>query len=144
MKNLLAAALLTVLGLATTPKATAQAAPDFPSAQPATGRNAAKPARNERGTAQLSREQRRAQMTPEEAQQDQQLQIMEARTGNTSFARGDERQLDKAHGAFTVRKFKQRPGTAKEVRGMSHPAGGMVMRGKPLVHNHNKKKFLLF
>jgi hypothetical protein len=87
-------------------------------------------------------------MSPENAARDQQMQLLEARTGNTSLGAekgGPFRQLDKAGGSFTVRKFRALPGQEQE-RGVSRRVvmGGRT-KGKPLVHDHGrKKKFLLF
>jgi hypothetical protein len=85
-------------------------------------------------------------MTPEEAARDQQLQILESRTGNTSFGAsngGTYRQYDKGNGSFTVRKFKAMRGQENK-RGMGHQAPGSVTKGQPLVHNHGRKKKFLF
>jgi len=87
-------------------------------------------------------------MSPEDAARDQQMQLLEARTGNTSFGAekgGPYRQLDKTGGSFTVRKFKALPGQEQE-RGVSRRVQmGARTTGKPLVHDHGrKKKFLLF
>ncbi len=138
---------MAAFGLLTAAAAQAQsAAPDFPTA----GKPAVTAARASRATAQeAARQQRRAAMSPEEARRDEQMALLEARTGNTSFSRGGpERQLDKttAGGGFTVRKFKSRPGQmAGDQRGQGHYRGGIDPPGKPLVHIHkSKKKFLLF
>jgi hypothetical protein len=86
-------------------------------------------------------------MSPEEAARDQQLQILEARTGNTSFGAGTNgpaRQYDKSNGAFTVRRYKGMPGQEQK-RGVGRPTYGINPKGQPLVHDHKKKKkFLLF
>lgn len=136
MKNLFAAGLLAgslvVLGALS-----AQAQASAPS--PAAGEVPAKgidPARTRR----------QQQMTPEEAARDQQLQILEARTGNTSFGAGSGgayRQYDKSGGAFTVRKYKAMPGQENK-RGLGHQAPGSITKGQPLVHNHSRKKKFLF
>lgn len=85
-------------------------------------------------------------MSPEDAARDQQLQLLEARTGNTSFGAdksGPYRQLDKTGGSFTVRKFRALPGQDQK-RGESRRVRmGARTTGKPLVHDR-KKKFLLF
>lgn len=87
-------------------------------------------------------------MSPEDAARDQQLQVLEARTGNTSFGAergGPYRQMDKSGSAFTVRKFKVMPGQEQQ-RGISKRVtmGGRTS-GKPLVHNHHgPHKFLFF
>ncbi|TVT37794.1 hypothetical protein FNT36_21740 [Hymenobacter setariae] len=93
-----------------------------------------------------ARTRRQQQMTPEEAARDQQLQILEARTGNTSFGAangGAYRQYDKRNGGFTVRKFKAMPGQENK-RGLGHQAPGSITKGQPLVHNHGRKKKFLF
>ena len=94
--------------------------------------------------AAAARARRQQQMSPEDAARDQQLQILEARTGNTSFGMergGPARQLDKSGGAFTVRKFKAMPGQEQE-RGVSKRVvmGGRTT-GRPLAH---KRRFLIF
>jgi hypothetical protein len=95
-----------------------------------------------------TRARRQQQMSPEDAARDQQMQLLEARTGNTSFGAekgGPYRQLDKTGGSFTVRKFKALPGQEQK-RGVSRRVLlGARTTGKPLVHDHGrKKKFLLF
>jgi hypothetical protein len=93
-----------------------------------------------------ARMRRQQQMSPEDAARDQQLQILEARTGNTSFGAGTNgpaRQYDKSNGAFTVRKFKVMRGQ-KQKHGMSRQAPGIDPKGKPLVHDHSRKKKFLF
>jgi hypothetical protein len=138
VKNLFAAGLLAssfiLLGAsaaqAQSPAAGNPAAGDSPSAK------AIDPARTRR----------QQQMTPEEAARDQQLQILEARTGNTSFGAssgGAYRQYDKTNGSFTVRKFKAMRGQENK-RGIGHQAPGSVTKGQPLVHNHGRKKKFLF
>ncbi|GAA4508306.1 hypothetical protein GCM10023172_40190 [Hymenobacter ginsengisoli] len=95
-----------------------------------------------------ARTRRQQQMSPEDAARDQQLQLLEARTGNTSLGAergGPYRQMDKAGSSFTLRKFRALPGQEQE-RGVSRRVimGGRT-KGKPLVHEHGrKKKFLLF
>ncbi len=93
--------------------------------------------------ARMSRQQ---QMTPEEAARDQQLQILEARTGNTSFGASTGKpshQYDKGSGGFTLRKYRAMPGQENK-RGLSHQAPGSITKGQPLVHNHSRKKKFLF
>ena len=115
-------------------------APDFPSS--------ARPARPAADGPTDARARRQQQMSPEDAARDQQLQLLEARTGNTSFGAergGPYRQMDKAGSSFTVRKFRALPGQDQK-RGESRrvPMGARTT-GKPLVHDHSrKKKFLLF
>jgi len=94
-----------------------------------------------------ARTRRQQQMSPEDAARDQQMQLLEARTGNTSFGAergGPYRQMDKAGGSFTVRKFRALPGQEQK-RGESRrvPMGGRTT-GKPLVHDHGRKKKFLF
>lgn len=138
MKKLLAAGALAVLGLAAAPAARAQSAT---AGLPAAGGVAA-PAR--------APDPRRANMTPEQIQHEQQMQVLEARTGlatgNTSFGRaaGPARQYDTKAGGFTVRKFREARGTRKQKRGQMHPAGGANPAGKPLVHKHAGRKHFLF
>jgi hypothetical protein len=86
-------------------------------------------------------------MSPEDAARDQQLQLLEARTGNTSLGAdrgGPFRQMDKSGGSFTVRKFRALPGQEQK-RGLSRRAmmGGRT-KGKPLVHDKGRKKKFLF
>ncbi|MFD1871804.1 hypothetical protein [Hymenobacter bucti] len=94
-----------------------------------------------------ARTRRQQQMAPEDAARDQQLQILEARTGNTSFGASSGKpshQYDKGSGGFTLRKYRAMPGQENK-RGAGHQASGSVTKGQPLVHNHKKKKkFLLF
>jgi len=93
-----------------------------------------------------ARTRQQQQMTPEDAARDQQMQILEARTGNTSFGAangGAYRQYDKRSGGFTVRKYKAMPGQDNK-RGLGHQAPGSITKGQPLVHNHGRKKKFLF
>ena len=151
MKILLAAALLSGLSVVATSGAHAQTGPAFP----APGQNSETNARRNTGNNAegLARNQRRAAMSPDEIKRDQQLELLEARTGNTSFGGRNgapERQFDsnRSGNGFMVRKFKAQPGKpgyAGQKRGMSHPMGGSNPAGKPLVHKHKgNKKFLLF
>lgn len=86
-------------------------------------------------------------MSPEDAARDQQLRLLESRTGNTSFGSdksGPYRQLDKTGGSFTVRKFRALPGQEQK-RGESRRVSmGGRTTGKPLVHDHGRKKKFLF
>lgn len=136
MKNLFAAGLLTgSLVLVSASLAQAQSSPPSPAA----GESAAK-------AVDPARMRRQQQMTPEEAARDQQLQILEARTGNTSFGASSGstyRQYDKSGGAFTVRKYKAMPGQENK-RGLGHQAPGSITKGQPLVHDHSRKKKFLF
>lgn len=116
------------------------AAPDFP-APGSPARPAAK------SVTDPARARRQQQMSPEEAARDQQLQILEARTGNTSFGvekGGPYRQLDKGGNSFTVRKFKALPGQEQQ-KGVSRRVPmGANPKGKPLEHTHGRKKKFLF
>jgi hypothetical protein len=149
MKFFFAAALLSGLSFGATSVAHAQTGPAFPTANQ--GSSEAN-ARSTSGTnaMELARNQRRAAMTPEEIKRDQQLELLEARTGNTSFGgrSGPERQFDsnRSGGGFMVKKFKGKAGFMEQKRGQSHPIGGSNPAGKPLVHKHknSKKKFLFF
>ncbi|MBD2723374.1 hypothetical protein [Hymenobacter armeniacus] len=150
MKFLCAAVLLSGLSFGLASAAHAQTGPAFPT--PGQGSSEA----NARSTSgnnamELARNQRRAAMTPEEVKRDQQLELLEARTGNTSFGGRNgspERQFDtnRNGNGFMVRKFKSKSGTMEQKRGQSHPIGGANPAGKPLVHKHKnaKKRFLLF
>jgi hypothetical protein len=85
--------------------------------------------------------------TPEDAAREQQLRILEARAGNTSFGDGNGgafKQYDKNSGGFTVRRFRAMPGQENK-RGEGHLASGSNPKGQPLVHSRKqKKKFLFF
>ena len=149
MKIVLAAALLSALSFGT---AHAQTGPALP--MPGQGSSEAGARRNTGNNAEeLARNQRRAAMSPDEIKRDQQVELLEARTGNTSFGGRNgtpERQFDsnRSGSGFMVRKFKAQPGKpgyAQQRRGMSHPMGGSNPAGKPLVHKHkSNKKFLFF
>ena len=149
MKILLATALLSALSFGT---ARAQTGPAFP--MPGKGSSEAGARSNNSNNAEgLARNQRRASMSPDEIKRDQQLELLEARTGNTSFGGHNgapERQFDsnRSGNGFMVRKFKAtpgKPGYAQQKRGMGHPMGGSNPAGKPLVHKHkNNKRFFLF
>ena len=146
MKILLIATLLGGLSFAVTSAAHAQTGPTLPAAQ---GSSEATARRNPGNNAEgLARNQRRAAMTPDEIKRDQQLELLEARTGNTSFSRtgGPERQFDTNRGGgFMLRKFKSKTRSVEQKRGMSRPVAAANPPGKPLVHKHkHKKKFLLF
>jgi len=140
VKNLLVAASLAASTFLLLIPAQAQTvAPDFPAP--------GSPARPPATTLDPARARRQQQMSPEDASHDQQMQLLEARTGNTSFGAergGPARQLDKAGGSFTVRKFKALPGQEQK-RGESRQVlvGGRT-KGKPLVHDHGQKKRFLF
>jgi len=143
VKNLVTIALLAGSALfAATPAARAQTtAPNFP-APGSPARPAPTPSRS------ADRARRQQQMSPEDAARDQQLQVLEARTGNTSLGAergGPYRQLDKNGGSFTVRRFRALRGQEQE-RGVSRRVVmGARTTGKPLMHDHGrKKKFLLF
>ena len=149
MNKLFAAALLGVLSLGTAAVAQAQTGPAFP--EPGRSRNVEAPRTNGNNAQELARTQRRAAMSPDEVKKDQQLALLEARTGNTSFGNhGPDRQFDsnRAGGGFMVRKFKAqagKPGYAENKRGQSRSFGGSNPEGKPLVHKHPRKhKFLFF
>ena len=146
MKSLLVAVLLGGLSLAASTVCAQTSGPAFPTV--GQGASEAGARRNTgKNAEELARNQRRASMTPDEIKQDQQLQLLEARTGNTSFGRnGAERHFDsnRSGNGFTVRKFKAKPGSAEQKRGMGHPIGGSNPAGKPLVHKHGRKNFLFF
>ena len=152
MRTVLAAALLSALSFGAASAAHAQTGPAFP--MPGQGSSEAGARRNTSNNAEgLARNQRRAAMSPDEIKRDQQVELLEARTGNTSFGGRNgtpERQFDsnRSGSGFMVRKFKAQPGKpgyAQQRRGMSHPMGGSNPAGKPLVHKHkSNKKFLFF
>jgi|GEM_PF-915728 len=152
MKKLLAAALLSGLSFIAVSAQAQSAAPDFPTATQTPGSSEAGARRNTRANAEeLARQQRQAAMTPEERQRDQQLQVLEARTGmatgNTSYGRGPERQFDSGSrgGGFKVKKFKPRKGMGEQKRGSSMSvARGADPKGERLVDKKHRKKFLFF
>ncbi len=138
MKKLFVAVGFVGLGLCAAPAAHAQSAT---ANLPAVGGSAGAP---------HAPDPRQANLTPEEIKHEQQMQMLQARTGmstgNTSLGRaaGPARQFDTKAGGFMVRKFKAAPGSGKQVRGQTHPAGGANPSGKPLVHKHPRKKRFLF
>lgn len=118
-------------------------APDFPAAPAASA--APRPA--PKLPVDAARAKRQAQMSPEDAARDQQLQVMEARTGNTSF--GTERSgpaKDKSTGGFTVRKFRELRGQEQQKGSTRRVLMGARTTGEPLNHKHKagKHKFLFF
>ena len=148
MNKLFAAALLGVLSLGTAAVAQAQTGPAFP--EPGRNKNPEAARTNATNAQELARNQRRAAMSPDEIKKDQQLALLEARTGNTSFGtHGPDRQFDanRAGGGFMVRKFKAqagKPGYAENKRGQSRSFGGSNPEGKPLVHKRKSKHRFLF
>lgn len=116
-------------------------APNFPAPPGSPARTAPTP------TGNADRMRRQQQMSPEDVARDQQMQVLEARTGNTSLGAergGPYRQLDKNGGSFTVRKFRALPGQEQK-RGVSRRVlMGARTNGKPLVHDHGRKKKFLF
>ncbi|WP_426058211.1 hypothetical protein [Hymenobacter sp. B1770] len=149
MRTLFAATLLCGLGLIASSNASAQVAgPAFPT--PGQGASEAGARRNNGNNAEeLARNQRRAAMTPDQIKQDQQLELLQARSGNTSFGRNGapDRHFDtnRSGGGFIVRKYKAKKGFSELKRGMSHSVGGSNPKGKPLVHKSKmRKKFLFF
>ncbi|TGE21778.1 hypothetical protein E5K00_16045 [Hymenobacter aquaticus] len=141
MKKLIAAVLLTGTSLvAYQAQAQTEPRPDTPAASRKSTRKAS--------GADIARMQRRMSMNPDEAKRDQQIEILEARSGgtaNTSFGRasGPARQYEKGKAGFTVRKFKDKRGTAQQQRGQSRKAPGIDPPGKPLKHK-KKHRFLFF
>ena len=168
MNKLFAATLLGVLSVGTAVVAQAQTGPAFP--ERGQNRNLEATRSNATNAQELARNQRRAAMSPDEIKKDQQLALLEARTGNTSFGghNGPERQFDsnRPGNGFMVRKFKAKAGFGEGKRGMSHPIGGANPAGKPgyaegkrgqgrfiggsnpdgkpLVHKHKSKHRFLF
>ena len=149
MKGLFIAALLSGLNFGAASISHAQTGPAFPMPGKATSEEGSR-VTTANNAQELARNQRRAAMTPDEVKRDQQMELLEARTGNTSFGnRGPERQFDsnRSGNGFIVRKFKTQPGKPGYVnkRGMGHMAGSSNPIGKPLVHKHKSKhKFLFF
>lgn len=143
MKILVAAALIIGSSLLNVLAVRAQGtAPDFPASSPAPARPAAKPPLN------AERARRQQQMSPEDAARDQQLQIMEARTGNTSFGMakgGPSRTQDKKDGSFRVLKFRELRGQEQKRGETRRVLMGARTTGKPLDHGQKAKhKFLFF
>ncbi|MGI4873634.1 MAG: hypothetical protein ACRYFX_20950 [Janthinobacterium lividum] len=144
MKNLLGAALLTGAVLLTASAAHAQTtetqapAAAVSPAPPATTQPA-KPTRKGKNTPPPQ------QLTPEEEAHEQQMRLLEARTGNTSFSAGNNsgfKQTDKSTGGFTLRKFKAMPGQ-EDKRGVSKRVQvGATTNGEPI--NRHKKTFFSF
>ncbi len=126
VKNIVSATLLLgVASLLSTPEAQAQSR------------------KEKRAAAILTQAQPTKEKTPEEVAQEQQLRILEARAGNTSFGDGNGgafRQLDKNSGGFTVRKFKSLRGQENK-RGEGHQAPGIDPKGEPLTQRKHKKNF---
>jgi hypothetical protein len=149
MKMLLVAALLGGLSLTSVSAAHAQTGPAFPMPGKGTSEEGARRTSSAVNAQELARNQRRAAMTPEELKRDQQMELLEARTGNTSFGGngGPERQFDsgRSGNGFMVKKYKAKAGFLENKRGQTHYMGGSNPPGKPLVHKHkSKNKFLLF
>ena len=148
MNKLFAATLLGVLSVGTAVVAQAQTGPAFP--ERGQNRNLEATRSNATNAQELARNQRRAAMSPDEIKKDQQLALLEARTGNTSFGtRGPDRQFDsnRSGGGFMVRKFKAqagKPGYAEGKRGQGRFIGGSNPEGKPSVHKHKSKHRFLF
>lgn len=145
MKGWFAAALLSGLSFLAAHAQTT--GPAFPApGQPTSAEGARRTTGN--NAQELARNQRRAAMSPDEVKRDQQLELLEARTGNTSFGgrNGPERQFDsnRPGNGFMVRKFKAKAGFLENKRGQSHPIGGANPAGKPLVHKHTSKHRFLF
>ncbi|GAB3233385.1 hypothetical protein GCM10027346_21350 [Hymenobacter seoulensis] len=153
MKTLLSALLLAAAGLLAAPAAMAQSTAsttrtDVIGQAPRPTEEGARKKRKS-SASDIARMQQRMSMNPDEAKRDQQLEVLEARsgmnTGNTSFGRaaGPARQFEKGSGGFTVRKFKEKGvGTARQKRGQTRASGYAEPKGKPL--NHKKKKHFLF
>jgi hypothetical protein len=149
MRIFFAATLLSGLSLLASSSASAQTGgPAFPSSGQGTSEAGAR-RNNGNNAAELARNQRRAAMTPDQIKQDQQLELLQARTGNTSLGRNGspDRHFDsnRSGNGFIVRKYKAKKGFSELKRGMSHSVGGANPKGKPLVHKSKmRKKFLFF
>ncbi|MBX0291348.1 hypothetical protein K3G63_12920 [Hymenobacter sp. HSC-4F20] len=152
MKKLLSAVILVAAGCLAAPAASAQTTAST-TTYLGTGQRPTdqEPRKKRKASAtDIARMQQRMSMNPDEAKRDQQMEILEARSGmstaNTSFGRssGPARQFEKGAGGFTVRKFKDsRVGTARQKRGQTRAAGFVDPKGKPLTHK-KKKHFLFF
>ncbi len=149
MNKLFVVALLGTLSFGAATVAQAQTGPAF--SMPGQAPAAEAPRTSANNAQELARNQRRAAMTPDEIKKDQQLALLESRTGTTSFGtKGPDRQFDanRSGGGFMVRKFRAqagKPGYAENKRGQSHFVGGADPAGKPLVHKHPRThKFLFF
>lgn len=102
--------------------------------------------KEKRAAAAMAQAQPAREKTPEEVAQEQQLRILEARSGNTSLGDGNGgafRQLDKNSGGFTVRKYKSLRGQENK-RGEGHQAPGIDPKGEPLAQRKQKKKYSFF
>lgn len=129
----------------TVPAQAQTTAPDFPT-QPRAGTPRPAP----KLPVDAARTRRQQQMSPEEAARDQQLQIMEARTGNTTFGMersGPARAQDNTSGRFTVRKYRELRGQEQQKGTTRRVLMGARTTGEPLKHKHGstrKHKFLFF
>ncbi|MDO7875127.1 hypothetical protein Q5H93_10325 [Hymenobacter sp. ASUV-10] len=144
MKKRFVAVLLTAgLGFCATSAYAQSAAPDFPADEPTARAETPAKRPNARATAD---ELRRAAMTPEEQKQDQQLQLLAARTGNTTLGvSGAKQQYDTGSGGFMVRKYQSRTRAGREKRGITlHMMGSANPKGQRLIDKKHKKKFLFF
>ncbi|WP_400193362.1 hypothetical protein [Hymenobacter sp. B81] len=147
MKVFLAAAVLAGVTLLSTPAAQAQTTASTAS----TSREEQAKQANEAGLRKrksspddLARMQRRMSMNPDEVKRDQQMEVLEARSGVSSYSSGSgKRSYEKGNGAFTVQRFRDKNSAAMQKRGQSRPAPGIDPKGKPLKHKKDKK-FLLF
>ncbi|KUG08225.1 hypothetical protein [Solirubrum puertoriconensis] len=145
MKKYIAAAALLAAGMLATATAQAQTATPFTGSGP----RRETPKKRKASNQDIARMQQRMSMNAGDVKRDQQMEVLEARSGvgNSSLTRGSSsaRQYDRSSGAFTVRKFKdKRVGVRPQKRGQSRPAPGIDPKGKPLKHKHNKKGFLFF
>ncbi|GAA4382523.1 hypothetical protein [Hymenobacter koreensis] len=144
MKVLFAAAALFCTGLLTIPATQAQTIV-------AASREAQAQKANEEGlrkrkasAGDVTRMQRRMSMNPDEVKRDQQIEVLEARSGVTSYssAGGDgTRHYEKGNGGFTVKRFRDKSNAAMQKRGQSRPAPGIDPKGKPLKHKKSKGFF---
>ncbi|RPD49775.1 hypothetical protein DNI29_02980 [Hymenobacter sediminis] len=149
MKKLLSAVLLASVSLLAAPAVKAQTTASAAYSGQAKRAEQGQRKKRQASATDIARMQQRMSMNPDEVKRDQQMEILEARSGmstaNTSFGRssGPARQFEKGSGGFTVRKFKDsRIGTARQKRGQTRPAGFVDPKGKPL--SHKKKKHFLF
>ncbi|KAA9325544.1 hypothetical protein F0P96_19630 [Hymenobacter busanensis] len=143
MKVFFAAAALLCTGLLTTHAAHAQTTAAASREEQAQKANEAGLRKRKAGSPDdLARMQRRMSMNPDEVKRDQQIEVLEARSGVTSYSAGSSagsRQYEKGSGGFTVKRFRDKNSAALQKRGQSRPAPGIDPKGKPLKHKKPHK-----
>ncbi|MBT2556183.1 hypothetical protein J7E24_00140 [Hymenobacter sp. ISL-91] len=159
MNKLLSLLALAAVTWAASPAAHAQTAVlDGQTREETQARQATQKQARKRGKASaddVANMQRRMNMNAAESKRDQQLEVLDARSGagNSSLSRADGgyRQYDRGSGGFTVRKFKdKRVGAKPPKRGQTRQGGYVNPKGKPMTdkqrsnRSRNKKGFLFF